>query len=60
MRSALAQVGEWTIEVVNRFNTAKALEVLPRRWAVERAFAWLGRYRRLTGDLKKSFGSAEA
>jgi transposase len=23
-------------------------EVLPKRWIVERAFAWLGRYRRLS------------
>jgi putative transposase len=24
--------------------------VLPRRWVVERSFAWLGRYRRLSKD----------
>jgi putative transposase len=25
-------------------------QVLPRRWVVERTFAWLGRYRRLSED----------
>ena len=26
------------------------VQVLPRRWVVERTFAWLGRYRRLSND----------
>lgn len=29
---------------------AKGFRVLPRRWVVERAFAWLGRCRRLGQD----------
>ncbi|MCW5242607.1 transposase, partial [Synechocystis sp. PCC 6803] len=28
----------------------KGFEVLPRRWVVERTFAWFGRYRRLSKD----------
>ncbi|KPK05958.1 MAG: hypothetical protein AMJ56_15235 [Anaerolineae bacterium SG8_19] len=31
-------------EIVKR--TGKGFEVLPRRWVVERTFAWLGKYRR--------------
>ncbi|MFG6596296.1 transposase, partial [Sulfitobacter sp. 1A13368] len=34
--------------------------VLPRRWVVERTFAWLNRCRRLSKDWEKSIASAEA
>lgn len=43
-----------------RSDTAKGFEVLPRRGAVERAFAWLGRCRRLAKDWEKSIASPEA
>ena len=35
-------------EIVKR--TGKGFEVLPRRWVVERTFAWFGKYRRLSKD----------
>ena len=37
-------------EIVKRSELAKGFEVLPRRWVVERTFAWLGRCRRLAKD----------
>ncbi|QDZ39046.1 transposase [Euhalothece natronophila Z-M001] len=40
-----------TIEVVKR--SSKAFEVLPRRWVVERTFAWLVQNRRLVIDSEK-------
>ncbi len=43
----MAQVN---VEIVNRSDQAKGFAVLPKRWVVERTFAWLGRCRRLAKD----------
>ena len=60
LRGALDSVGKWMLEIVKRSDTAKGFEVIPRRWVVERTFAWLGRCRRLARDWKKSVASSEA
>ncbi|ARC35412.1 IS5/IS1182 family transposase (plasmid) [Paracoccus yeei] len=60
LRGALDRMGTWTLQIVKRSDTANGFEVLPRRWVVERTFAWLGRCRRLGKDWEKSTASAEA
>lgn len=60
LRDAMAQHGDWTIEIIKRSDTAKGFEILPRRWVVERTFAWLGRCRRLAKDWETSIASSTA
>lgn len=60
LKVALAELGRWTVEIVRRCDTAKGFEVLPRRWVVERTFAWLNRCRRLAKDFEASIESAVA
>ena len=38
------------LEIVKRCDDVKKFKVLPHRWIVERTFAWLGRYHRLSKD----------
>jgi transposase len=38
------------VEIVKRSDQAKGFTVLPKRWVVERTFAWLNRCRRLAKD----------
>lgn len=50
---------EIVLEVVARDPEQKGFQALPRRWVVERTFAWLGRYRRLSKDYEKCTKSSE-
>jgi len=60
LKGALEKIGDWTMEIVKRSDTAEGFELIPRRWVVERTFAWLGRCRRLTKDWEKTIASAES
>ena len=53
-------VGGWSLELVRRPSYRNTFEVLPRRWVVERTFAWLGRYRRLSKDYEELPETTEA
>ncbi len=60
LRAALSNAGKWTIQIIRRSDRVKGFEVLPRRWVVERTFAWLGRNRRLAKDFERSIQSSTA
>ena len=47
------------LDIVAREPDQVGFQVLPRRWVVERTFAWLGRYRRLSKDYEKCTLSSE-
>ena len=47
MREVMAEVN---VEIVKRSDQHNGFVVLPKRWVVERTFAWFGRCRRLARD----------
>jgi putative transposase len=49
----------WRLEIVSRPVGAKGFVLLPKRWVVERSFAWLGRARRLSKDYERRTDSSE-
>ncbi len=48
---AVAKTGRWLLEIVRRGGNSGFVP-LPKRWIVERTFAWLGRCRRLAKDFE--------
>ena len=60
LAQALPDLGAWTLEIVKRSDAAKGFVLLPRRWVVERTFAWLNRNRRLAKDFEATIKSAAA
>jgi len=59
LTTALARRGQWRIEIVKRSNQSTGFHVLPRRWVVERTFAWLNRNRRLAKDFEATVASSQ-
>lgn len=49
----------WILEIVRRSDQTKGFVLLPKRWIVERTFAWFGRYRRLSKDYELLTQSSE-
>jgi putative transposase len=50
----------WVLQTVLRPVGVKGFVILPKRWIVERTFAWLARHRRHSKDYEKTTASAEA
>jgi putative transposase len=59
-------IGGWMLRIVRRSDDvgeqaarARGFVALPKRWVVERTFAWLGRYRRMSKDYEFLTDSSE-
>lgn len=52
MAAVVAATGSWKLEIVKRSDAA-GFNVLPKRWIVERTFAWIGNCRRLARDFER-------
>lgn len=50
----------WQLQIVSRPREAKGFILLPKRWVVERTFAWFGRSRRLSKDYERRIDSSES
>jgi putative transposase len=49
----------WDLEVVEREPGTHGFSIPPRRWVVERSFAWLTRNRRLAKDYERKVQTSE-
>ena len=54
-----AEFLDFTVEIVRRLQGQQGFAVQPRRWVVERTFAWLMRYRRLVRDYEQRIDVSE-
>ena len=58
LRDWLLETKGWALEIVHRIADA-GFKLLPHRWKVERTFAWLGKYRRLSKNYEQLSITAE-
>jgi transposase len=59
MEAAIARTGTWTLQIVRRCDR-HCFVVLPKRWIVERTFAWISRNWRLARDYERHTRKAAA
>jgi putative transposase len=57
---SLRKWGKLRLEIVKRSDDMAGFVVLPKRWIVERTFAWLYRCRRLSKDYEYLTSTSEA
>jgi len=50
----------WCLDIIKRPRHATGFQLLPKRWIVERTFAWLTRARRLSRDFERLPETSEA
>ncbi len=58
----VAWIATWQtfiLEIVTKPPEQRGFQVHPKRWIVERTFAWLGNYRRLSKDYERNVASSE-
>ena len=60
LESLIASFCDWRLVIVERPPGQKGFAVLPKRWIVERTFAWLSKYRRLSKDYECRPETSEA
>jgi transposase len=58
--AAAARCERLALAIVKRPDQATGFVVLPKRWIVERTFAWLGRNRRLARDVEQLVATSAA
>lgn len=56
----VSQEQNWTVEVVTKPSDQVGFAVHPKRWVVERTFAWLGRCRQLSKEYDRLPESTES
>lgn len=56
----LREAAGWALEIVAKPPRTTTFVVLPKRWIVERTFAWLGTCRRLSKDYDHTLASSQA
>jgi transposase len=59
MARVVWRTGAWKMQIVKR-TSAAGFEVLPKRWIVERTFAWISRNRRLAREFERYAATAAA